>query len=553
MQLSFDAADSLVDLVEARRGPIPASDAAQVLFALASVPTAIARSLLEEVVTGDARLVWRGASVGLANAPGTATQLESANFVVFDLETTGLSPARSRIVEIGAQRVEQLAAGAAFETLVNPGVPLPDAITALTGIGPAEVRAAPDVDLAVRRFLAFAGDAVLVAHNARFDMGFLDRAVERLTGRRVATPVVDTMWLARRLLAGRTTRFGLQALAHFFGTAVTPCHRALADAEATAEILIALIGLAQERGAETVADLVDLSAPRARRLQGKRSLVAQAPTAPGTYIFRDARGQALYVGRARDLRARLRSYFSGGRQRPAVEAALGALASVDWRLSGSELEAALDELLLLRELRPPANARSTRPDRHVYLRSRGSTWACVSEPTPHGPISGRGIARRAAKALAGYDGDDPRGALPELRVRLRGLAADLRFEDAARLRDRISGLEQVVARIDEMHEARALQVCLVVPALEPGMMRGIFVSNGIVARRTIPRGGGGSLEVEAGLAEVRAPVDADLTATAAEELLLVASFIRRPPPELRVVPLERNAIIAAANGVALAA
>ena len=553
MQLSFDAADRLVELVEARRGPIPASDAAQALFALASAPTAIARSLLEEVVAGDARLVWRGASVGLADAPGAATSLESASFVVFDLETTGLSPARSRIVEIGAQKVGRLALGEHFETLVNPGVPLPAAITALTGIGRDEVRAAPDADLAVRRFLSFAGDDVLVAHNARFDMGFLDRAVERLTGRRVAAPVVDTVWLARRLLGGRTTRFGLQPLSHFFGTAVTPCHRALADAQATAEILIALIGLAQERGAETVADLVELSAPRARRLQGKRSLVALAPTAPGTYIFRDARGQALYVGRARDLRARLRSYFSGARQRPAVEAALGALASVDWKPNGSELEAALDELRLLRELRPPANARSTRPDRHVYLRRRGSTWACVSDSTPHGPISGRSTARRAAQALAGYDGDDLREALPALRLRLRALAADLRFEDAARLRDRIAALEQVVARIDSLHEARTLEVCLVVPALEPGMMRGIFVANGVVARRTIPRGGGGSLEIDAGLADVANADSTELAATTAEELLLIASFIRRPPPELRVVALERQAILAAANGVALAA
>ena len=135
----------------------------------------------------------------------------------------------------------------------------------------------------MRRFLSFAGDAVLVAHNARFDMGFLDRAVERLTGRRVAAPVVDTVWLARRLLSGRTKRFGLAHLSHFFGTSVEPCHRALADAEATAEILIALIGLAQERGAETVADLVELSAPRARRLHAKRSLVAEAPTTPGVH------------------------------------------------------------------------------------------------------------------------------------------------------------------------------------------------------------------------------------------------------------------------------
>ena len=553
MQLSFDAADRLVELVEASRGPVPASEAARSLFALSSAPTAIAHSLLDEVVTGDARLVWRGAAVGLADAPGATALLESAVFVVFDLETTGLSPARSRIVEIGAQRVDGLALGATFETLVNPGVQLPAAITALTGIDREDVRGAPGADLAVRRFLAFAGDAVLVAHNARFDMGFLDRAVERLTGRRVSAPVVDTVWLARRLLGSRTTRFGLQPLAHFFGTSATPCHRALADASATAEILIALIGLAQERGAETVAELVELSAPRARRLHGKRSLVALAPATPGTYIFRDAQGQALYVGKARDLRARLRSYFSGSRQRPAVEAALGALARVDWQLSGNELEAALDELRLLRELRPPANARGTRPDRHLYLVRRGAAWACVSDPTPYGPISGRGIARRAAQALARYDGEDPRDALPGLRVRLRTLAADLRFEDAARLRDRIVALENVVDRIDEVHEARGLQVCLVVPALEPGMVRGVFVSGGAVSRRTIPRGGGGSIEVEAGLADVRRDASTSLAATSADELLLIASFIRRPPPELRIAALERDAILAVANGVALAA
>ncbi len=554
MQLSFDAADRLVDIVEARRGPVPLDEAARSLFALASAPTAIARALLDDVVSGDARLTWRGAAVGLADPPGASTLLEAASFVVFDLETTGLSPARSRIVEIGAQRVEALEAGATFETLVNPGVALPIAITALTGIGQEHLRGAPGPDLAVRRFLAFAGDAVLVAHNARFDMGFLDRAVERLTGRRVAAPVVDTVGLARRLLSGRTRRFGLASLAHFFGTSVDPCHRALADASATSEILIALIGLAQERGAQSVADLIELSGPRARRLQSKRSLVVGAPTTPGTYVFRDAGGQALYVGRARNLSARLRSYFSGERQRPAVEAALGALVAVEWERCGSELEAALHELRLLRELRPPANARGTRPDRHVYLRRRGTRWVCGPEPTPHGPIAGRTLARRAAQALDGFEGDDLREVLPGLRARLRRLAGDLRFEDAARLRDRIAALEQVVERIDELRRLQALRACLVVPALEPLMVRAVFVAGGaVVARRTIPRGGGGHLEVEAGLMDVPPRLPAVLGATAADELLLIAAFLRRPSPELRVAELDREAILAAVNGVALAA
>ncbi len=396
MQLSFDAADRLVELVEARHGPVQAEDAAQALYALRHVPAGLARSLLSDVVDGDARLAWRGASVGLAEPPGAALALEDATYVVVDLETTGLSPRSSAICEIGAVRVRNLELEERFETLVNPRRPLPAPIAALTGIDPAALRGAPPVELAMRRFLEFAGDAVLVAHNARFDMAFLDREVERLTGRRIAAPVVDTVWLARRLLAGRQKRVGLSSLAYFFGTSAQPCHRALADAEATAEILLALIGLAQETGATTVSQLVDLSAPRARRLAGKRHLVAGAPTTPGVYLFRDRNEQVLYVGRARDLRARLRSYFRTERQRPAVEAALGALERVEWRVLGSELEAGLEELRLLRELRPPANARSTRPDRHVYLRRRGAGWCVTETPGPHGPLKSRRLARQAA-------------------------------------------------------------------------------------------------------------------------------------------------------------
>ena len=94
---------------------------------------------------------------------------------------------------------------------------------------------------------------MLVAHNARFDLSFLDKETERLTGQRLGSVAIDTVALARKLVGGR--RANLAELAQYFGTAARPCHRALPDAEATAEILLALIGLAQERGARTVADL----------------------------------------------------------------------------------------------------------------------------------------------------------------------------------------------------------------------------------------------------------------------------------------------------------
>jgi DNA polymerase III epsilon subunit family exonuclease len=543
MQLRLDAADRLVELVEERRGPVFVEEAARRLFALRHAPVGMARSLLEEVVGEDARLAWRGDAVGLSDPPGADLPLERATFVVVDLETTGLRPGTSRICEIGAVRVHDLELVDDLELLVDPGVPVGPVITKITGLRDSDLRGAPHPAIAVRRFLEFAGDAVLVAHNARFDLAFLDRETERLTGARLAGPVVDTVGLARRLLSGRTPRAGLASLSQFFGTAAQPCHRALPDAQATAEILIQLIGLAQERGALTVADLVDLAAPRIRKVYAKRSLAFGAPTAPGVYLFRDAHDQVLYVGRARDLRARLRSYFRSDRQRPAVEAALSALDRIEWHVCGSELEAALEELRLLRELRPPANARNARPDRYVYLRRRGEGVVCSSKPSPVGPLRSRTRARLAARALRAGEAERPELALPRLRARLRDLSECRRFEDAARLRDRLSAVEDVVRTVQRLERLRRTRCCLVVPSTDAGYARGVFVANGRIADvRTLA----GPLEVEAGLAACAREANEHLQAEEIDELLLIGTFLRRPPPELRVAPLEPDAILKSA-------
>jgi DNA polymerase-3 subunit epsilon len=163
------------------------------------------------------------------------------------------------------------------------------------------------------------------------------------------------------------------------------------------------------------------------------------------------------------------------------------------------------------------------------------------------------VARRAARALEGFDGDELAAALPPLRERLRRLARELRFEDAARLRDRIAALEQVVETVDGLERLRRTEACVLVPAREAGFVRAVFVAHGrVVATRSIPRGGGARIEIEAGLGAAAAAVPS-LAAEDAEALLVIDGFLRRPPPELRVVPLDTGAILAATNGVALAA
>ena len=548
MQLALDALDRLVEILE-ERGPLSVVDAARALFATPSISDGLAASLIEEVIAGDSRVTCTGGAVSLT-APRDDPLLEDAVFVVFDLETTGLSSARDQICELGAVRVRALELADSFQSLVDPRVALPEPIARLTGLREEELRGAPGIGHVLERFLAFAGDDLLVAHNARFDQRFLEQQLLVRHGRRLSEPPLCTAALARRLLEGRRRRVGLASLANFFGVGTEPCHRALPDAEATAEILVHLIGLAQEIGARRLSDLRALAAPRKRRVYGKRSLANGAPTRPGVYLFRDRHDQVLYVGRARDLRARLRSYFRSDRQRPSVEAALHALDRIEWRVLGSELEAAFEEVRLIRELQPPANSRSRRKERGVYLRRRGDDFVVSTKPSPLGPIGSRRQASLAARALASCteaELDDllRDGPLPRLRERLEHLAEGLRYEEAARLRDRIEALEHVVDRLRRLETLGRRGLCLLAPAVDPGWHRAFFVSGGAVrAVRSLPPGGGARLEIEAGLALCsRAQQGTEpLTPEEAEDLLLIDGFVRRPPPELAVLPLDADRI-----------
>ncbi|MDI2126112.1 exonuclease domain-containing protein [Yinghuangia seranimata] len=178
-------------------------------------------------------------------------------FVVVDLETTGLSPETDRITEIAAVRLRGTDVLGEFATLVAPGVPVPAFITALTGISDAMVADAPPLRDVLPAFRDFARDAVLVAHNAPFDIGFLRAACAGCGEPWPHLVVVDTLALARALVSrGEVSDYKLATLARAFEAPAPSTHRAVADARATAHILRALIARLRRAGVHDLSGLL---------------------------------------------------------------------------------------------------------------------------------------------------------------------------------------------------------------------------------------------------------------------------------------------------------
>ena len=271
-----------------------------------------------------------------------------------------------------------------------------------------------------------------------------------------------------------------------------------------------LIGLRQELGARR--------SPSSRRSPRRASAASTAsarsrtarPTRPGVYLFHDRHGQVLYVGNARDLRARLRSYFRSERQRPSVEAALHALERIEWRVLGSELAAALEELRLIRELRAARELAQPQP-RALRLPAapRRRLRRHASSPAPLGPIGAGGRPRgpparspaapRRSSTPARRRRRSPRLRRAARRPRrlpaLRGGRAAARPDRVARARDRppapgSTRLRELGAAWSRRRRARLAQGLLRRRRARPGV-------------RPLPPGTGALLELEAGLAACR--------------------------------------------------
>lgn len=229
-------------------------------------PSAQSRGFLlvmevDEVVTAERPLVFDFGLLDRDNAEGEVhdTPLSALTFVVFDTETTGLDPARDEIVQIGAVRAVngRLVEGEVFDMLVNPGRPIPPASSRVHGITDEMVAGAPTVGPAAGRFHDFARHAVLVAHNAPFDLAFLERA-RRASGVTFDNPVLDTVLLSAAIFGTGETHT-LDAIAERLGVGIdgTARHTALGDARATAEVLIRMLPVLAAKGIHTFGDTVN--------------------------------------------------------------------------------------------------------------------------------------------------------------------------------------------------------------------------------------------------------------------------------------------------------
>jgi DNA polymerase-3 subunit epsilon len=542
-----------------------------------------------------------------ALASGTAVQtsfdelgtpLSEVTFVVVDLETTGGSPATSAITEIGAVKVRGGELLGEFQTLVNPEIAVPPFIAVLTGITDTMVAGAPRLGAVLPTFLDWARGSVLVAHNAPFDVGFLRAGADSLGVRWPGFAAVDTARLARRVLTrDEAPDCKLSTLSRVFATETTPCHRALADARATTEVLHGLLERVGNLGIRTYEELVSFTGLATAAQRRKRYLADGLPDGPGVYIFRDSRGRPLYIGRSRHLRARVRQYFVASEPRTRMAEMVGIAESVEAVACAHPLEAEVRELRLIAEHKPRYNRRSRFPERGSWLKltvepfprlalvkrvaDDGATYLgpfgsaraaqaamaalhetvplrqCTqritpSRPTPACVLAGMGRCgapcdggqtreayAEVAEAARALLTRDPQPLLAAAQRRMASLSAQQRYEEAAAHRDRAGAF---LRALDRLQRLAALAGCPQIVAARPGFAGGwdlaVVRYGRLAGAAVVPHGAAPALYLQAlvATAETVTPGAGPLGVGTAEEIGQILSWL--DGPGTRLVALE---------------
>lgn len=541
----------LYDYLVQRPGGATSSELVRLLFAAGPPPGSLPGRQLEfsarflhAALGNDPHFLYDAGADRWYSMVHTALRqpLLQAEFVVIDLETTGLKPDPAAITEIAAIRVKNGRVEEEFATLVNPGRRVPAAITRLTGITDDMLRDQPPIEVAFSRLHTFLGSGVIVAHNADFDLSFLNFDARRLLSAPLLNPSLCTLRLARRLLSGLRSR-SLDAVAASLGVSNFDRHRALGDARITAEVFLILLEKLAEQGIGTLGQLLDFqhTARDGRRFEVflSRPTLTHLPEEPGVYRMLDGESCLLYIGKAKNLRRRVSSYFtnSSGHSDKVLDLVRN-VREVTYEQTGSELEAALREAELIRALKPPYNRLSKHLPRVAFLK------LTVNNPYPRlaltakpgsdralyvGPFRSRDFAEKAQRLLARLfglrtclenlspqptfspclsgqigactapcaarvsrdnyhaqvdiflrflNGEDTtlRGSLIEKRDRL---AAELRFEGAARAQQDIQLLDHILDVHSRLHwiVTRA-HAFLLLPSREPEAAQAYLVLNG---------------------------------------------------------------------------
>ncbi|BAN02223.1 DEDD exonuclease domain-containing protein [Ilumatobacter coccineus] len=428
-------------------------------------------------------------------------------FCVLDLETTGGNRNDDMITEIGAVKVRGGERLGTFQTLVNPGKAIPPQITVLTGLTNSLVAPAPRIESVLPSLLSFIGDSVIVAHNSAFDMGFIRAALRRADRPAWSGTVIDTVPLARRLVRDEVPNCKLGTLASRYRFEHQPSHRALDDALATVDLLHLLIERAAGLGVLGLDDLVALGKIGGHPNAAKLKQTAALPRTPGVYMFRDPADRVLYVGKATNLRQRVRSYF-GSDDRRKIGPMLREMKTVTHIELPDPLTAEIVETRIIGTSMPRYNRRGTTAAKYCYVKlDTESPWPRLSvvknpaktgvhlgplpsrkmaalvvdglhtalplrrctqrlardhRPDPsapvcsaaqlgvaHCPCSGTADAREYAacveQAKRAMFGD-PAYVVDALRSRMTDLAGQQRFEEAAMTRDRLSAVLGAIRR-----------------------------------------------------------------------------------------------------------
>ena len=381
--------------------------------------------------------------------------LIDTTFVVVDLETTGGSHSSDAITEIGAVKIRGGEIIGEFQTLINPELPIPAFITVLTGITDAMVVEAPKIGEALFSFLEFAGspqETVVIAHNAPFDIGFLKSASARCDVPCPGYQVLDTARIARYVVTrDEAPNCKLGTLATFFGAHTDPNHRALSDARATVDVFHGILDRLGSFGVTTLEDLKSFTNRITDAQRKKRFLAEGLPNSPGVYIFRDSHNEPLYIGTTRNLRTRVRSYFTAAETRKRILDMVSLAERLDFIETPTIIEAEVRELRLIAEKQPRFNRRSKFQEKAVWVKLTEESFPRLVSVRGHrglsdevgwcGPFNGRDEAARAIEAL--YEVTQIRQCTPRITLKSMKSASPCALFDMKRCGAPCVGKESV--------------------------------------------------------------------------------------------------------------